>query len=77
MPKKWRRDVKLLTEGPIQILEMKKTRMKAALSRETPEMRRLRVLRLQRQVENGTYRPNLQVVAQRLVAEMHIGSSWH
>ena len=54
---------------------MMKKRIAAA--RETPQQRRLRVLRLQQQVMAGTYRPDLRAVAQRLALELPFGSTWH
>ena len=57
--------------------DMKKVRPIVIAPRETPAKRRLRVLALRRRLENGTYRPDLHVVAERLISEMHFGSSWH
>jgi hypothetical protein len=58
-----------------RLLVMKKNgQPHAALMRETPEQRRLRLARLREQVSNGTYRPDLTAVAERLVAELRLGA---
>jgi hypothetical protein len=77
MPKKWRSGVKLLTERPMGNGDMKKLRSIADVPRETPEKRRMRVLRLRAEVATGAYRPDLSAVARRLVKELHFGSSWN